>query len=271
MHIVRTKAELKEAVKRYHQEGQTIGFVPTMGALHKGHTSLIETAKSHADVVVASVFVNPTQFAPHEDFDSYPRDELADLEILEEHKVSLAYLPTVEEIYPEGNITSILLDEKVSKILCGKRRPHFFDGVATVVVRLFNQVTPDVAVFGEKDFQQLSILKQVVNDLDMPVKVIGSPTVREDDGLAMSSRNRYLSAADRELAPKLYHLMKEVADGDATIEEAKSALYHSGFDVDYLEARSAVTLEPCELNDSNARLFAAAILGKTRLIDNIAL
>lgn len=276
--IARTVGELRERVRAWRARGERVALAPTMGALHEGHLSLIRFARARADRVVASIFVNPAQFAPHEDFDSYPRKEAADLEKLESERVDLAFIPPREEMYPEGFATRIVVSG-LGEPLCGASRPHFFGGVATVVAKLLNQAQPDIAVFGEKDYQQLIIIKRLARDLDMPVEIIGAPTIREADGLAMSSRNAYLSAEQRKIAPRLYAALREaadrLADGAPTSDvkaDARAALEDAGFDrIDYLDIRRAEDL--AEIGPGPlavpARVFGAVFLGDARLIDNL--
>jgi pantoate--beta-alanine ligase len=248
-----------------------------MGALHGGHLSLVELAKKNADKTVVSIFVNPTQFAPNEDLARYPRDEAGDLKKLAAAGVDLVWSPEVAEMYPEGFSTGVKAGG-AAKDLEGAFRPHHFDGVATVCCKLFNQVAPDVAVFGEKDFQQLAVLRQMVRDLNMPLKLVATPIKREADGLALSTRNAYLSEAERAIAPALLKAIssvaKKVAAGapiEAATSEASAALIAAGFrKVDYIEVRDAGTLEPAGNNRGRLRVLAAAWLGQTRLIDNVA-
>ncbi len=259
-----------------------VGFVPTMGALHNGHLSLVRLAREKSDVVVASVFVNPAQFAPGEDFDTYPRDEVSDLEKLAAAGCDVAYLPAVSEMYPEGSVTDVRVPG-LSDLLDGVYRPHFFYGVTTVVARLFLHVRPDVAVFGEKDFQQLQIIRRMVADLGFQVEVVGAPTVREADGLAQSSRNLYLSAEERRRAGALHAALhrararilagRAIAEAEA---DARDGLLAAGFTrVDYVSAVASETL--LGLPESRAgwpaetRLLGAAWMGQTRLIDNLPL
>lgn len=252
-----------------------------MGALHEGHLSLVRMAKKIADRVVVSIFVNPQQFAPHEDLKTYPRDLRDDLTMLAELETDLAYTPSEEEMYPQGFSTRVDV-AGVSGPLCGVSRPHFFSGVATVVAKLLIQALPDVAIFGEKDFQQLRVIQRMVEDLDIPCEIMGAPIVREEDGLAMSSRNKYLSPAERQIAPLLNKTMLDLAGDIANerpledaMKNAHQRLEQAGFDIDYLELRDVDTLQPADIVDGtlNAdvklRLFAAAKLGETRLIDNI--
>ncbi len=249
MKVLESLTEL-QAVR--HSINLKVGFVPTMGALHEGHLSLMQIAQSNADLVFASIFVNPTQFGPNEDFNKYPRTVDEDIEKLHGY-ADYIYVPRVEDIYPKGYCTKILVEEE-SKGLDGDFRPGHFVGVATVVNILFNQVRPNVAVFGEKDWQQLMVIKRMVKDLDLEIDIIGAPVLREDDGLAMSSRNRYLSPEERALAPKIYELMTKLKDA----AKVKMELTKLGFEVDYVEERWG-------------RMLAAARIGTTRLIDNIAL
>lgn len=276
--IVRTKADLRALVSGWRRDGKKIALVPTMGALHAGHLALIEQAKTAADVVIASIFVNPTQFAPHEDLARYPRQEAADREQLEKVGCDGLYAPMVAELYPEGFQTRVV-PGAVAQRLEGTFRPHFFGGVATVVAKLFVQVTPDVAIFGEKDWQQLQVISTMVRDLDLPVEILSAPTHREADGLALSSRNAYLSDAERAVAPSLKHALDRVAETihhapdtlSSVIEATKANLLAAGFQsIDYLEVCHSQTLEPWQVGDP-ARILVAAWLGKTRLIDNCGL
>ncbi len=276
---VRTIADLRARVAGWKAAGLTVGFVPTMGALHEGHLSLVTLAREHADRVVASVFVNPTQFAPHEDFNAYPRDEARDAALLAEAGCDLLYAPAVAEMYPPGASTSVIV-AGVSEPLDGQARPGHFTGVATVVTKLLNQCGPDVAVFGEKDYQQLQIIKRLTIDLDLPVKIIGGPTMRAADGLALSSRNAYLTDNERPIAPILNEALRDlaatVAAGGAVAEAETAALARlkaAGFGpIDYVEVRGAADLSRLGPGATNvpARVLAAAWLGKTRLIDNVA-
>lgn len=276
MIIARDIQAVREAIRGLRKDGKPIAFVPTMGALHAGHLALVEEARRHTPHVVASIFVNPAQFGPNEDFQKYPRTEEADIQALKSVGTSVAYLPAVAEMYPEGAATTVHL-RGLSEELCGAYRPGHFAGVATIVTKLFNQITPDIAVFGEKDYQQLTIIRRVVADLDMQVRIIGLPTVRESDGLALSSRNRYLSDAERRIAPVLYLTLNDTAAAIINSGDVKSALksgiqsiLSAGFGkVDYLELRDAATLAPVEKLKKPARLLVAAHLGTTRLIDNI--
>jgi pantoate--beta-alanine ligase len=275
--VVRTVAELRKVTAGWRRAGNTIALVPTMGALHGGHLSLVELAGINADKIVVSIFVNPTQFAPNEDLARYPRDEAGDLKKLATAGADLVWSPEVAEMYPEGFSTGVKAGS-AAKDLEGAFRPHHFDGVATVCCKLFNQVAPDVAIFGEKDFQQLAVLRQMVRDLDMPLKLIAAPIKREADGLALSTRNAYLSEAERAIAPTLFKAISDVAKkvrADTPIEavtsEASAELMAAGFrKVDYVEVRDAETLEPAGKDRGRLRVLAAAWLGQTRLIDNVA-
>ena len=276
MQIVRQLDPLRDALAEFRKAGARIGLVPTMGALHAGHLRLVEVAKERCDVVVASIFVNPAQFGEGEDLDAYPRQEAADAGLLKAAGVSLLWAPAADQVYPEGYATKVSVSG-ISDGLCGAARPGHFDGVATVVAKLFNQIRPDAAFFGEKDYQQLAVIRRMARDLDFTHEIVGVPTVRDTDGLALSSRNAYLSAEQRENAAALPRLMKEattaIAAGGAVaaiLADTTRQLLESGFHkIDYLELRDANTL--ALLNDFTkpARLFAAAHIGRTRLIDNI--
>jgi pantoate--beta-alanine ligase len=276
--VVRTVPALRRALDGLRARKASVALIPTMGALHDGHVSLVRQARKRAGKVVVSIFVNPTQFAPAEDFGSYPRTWKADVAKLAAERVELIWHPDVKTMYPEGFSTRISPEGPATAGLEDRFRPHFFGGVATVVGKLFAQVRPDVAVFGEKDYQQLRVVTQMARDLDLGVKVIGSKTVRERDGLAMSSRNVYLSAEERKLAPTLHRAMKESAARIRAGEEIAAALdggeqmiRNAGFALDYLEARHAETLAPIgSLREGPIRMLVAAKLGATRLIDNIA-
>ena len=267
-----------DRVRAWRRAGRTVGFVPTMGALHEGHLSLVRLARERCDRVVASVFVNPKQFAPTEDLDRYPRQEAKDAAMLGEAGCDLLFAPGPEAMYPAGFSTAVTVSG-VSDDLEGRFRPQMFGGVATVVAKLLNQVQPDVAVFGEKDFQQLLVITRLVRDLDLPVEIVPGPTVREDDGLAMSSRNAYLTPAQRSVAATLNLALADAArrakagDPVATIEaDTTAAILEAGFDsVDYVAIRRAEDLAPFgETVDAPARVLAAAKLGGARLIDNLA-
>ena len=266
---VRTLPDLKAELAELRAGGATIGFVPTMGALHDGHLALVRHAKSLCDKVVVSIFVNPLQFAPTEDLDRYPRDEAGDVARLQSVGCDLVYLPTVDVLYPQTFVSRIEMNGPALGLETDFR-PQFFSGVATVVSKLFNQVRPDVAVFGEKDFQQLAVIRAMVRDFDMGIEIIGLPTVREADGLALSSRNAYLTPEERAIAPKLHQVLEAIRDG-ADIEEAKTKLQNTGFgQIDYIALRDADTLGDITPETKFRRLLAALWLGKTRLIDNIA-
>ncbi|VIO75560.1 Pantothenate synthetase [Bradyrhizobium ivorense] len=276
--VVRTVPALRRAVDALRARKATIALVPTMGALHDGHVSLVRLAKRRAKRVIVSIFVNPTQFAPTEDFGSYPRTWKEDVAKLAAEDVDLIWHPEVKAMYPDGFATRIVPEGPATAGLEDRFRPHFFGGVATVVGKLFTQCRPDVAIFGEKDFQQLRVVTQMAADLDLGVKVIGSKTVRERDGLAMSSRNVYLSPEQRQAAPTLHRVMKDTAarlragEGTAAAMAAGAAsITEAGFVLDYLEVRHAATLAPIgSLKDGPMRMLVAARLGSTRLIDNIA-
>ena len=276
--VVRTVPPLRRALELYRKAGERIALVPTMGALHRGHMALVREAGRRTKRVVVSVFVNPTQFAPHEDFASYPRSFATDIKVLREAKVDLVWAPSVEAMYPNGFATRLAPEGAAKAGLEDEFRPHFFGGVATVVAKLFTQVSPDFALFGQKDYQQLRVVTQMAKDLDLQVKVIGVPTVREPDGLALSSRNLYLSAAERAVAPMLHRVLKGCATRirsgekvDRVLNVGRIEIDLAGFALDYLEARHALTLGPVTSpKDGPIRLLVAARLGKTRLIDNVA-
>lgn len=273
-------AQLQQALREERAKGNTIAFVPTMGNLHEGHLELVRRARQQCDTVVVSIFVNPMQFGPNEDLDAYPRTLTADKEKLFAEGVQYLFAPEVEEIYPEGmNVQTVVSVPGLSNTLCGESRPGHFDGVATVVTKLFNIVQPDVAVFGEKDFQQLSIIRKMVRDLCMPIDIVGIPTARDEDGLALSSRNGYLTAAERRQAPLLNRLLMEcreaIACGFDNFREleahARLKLIQAGFEPDYFEIRDARTLEEVTEDTEEVAILAAARLGKPRLIDNVRL
>ncbi|MGB5483349.1 pantoate--beta-alanine ligase [Parasphingorhabdus sp.] len=276
MQIVRQLDPLRDALAEFRKAGSKIGLVPTMGALHAGHMRLVEVAKQRCDKVVASIFVNPAQFGEGEDLDAYPRQEAADADLLRAAGVSLLWAPTADQIYPEGYATNVSVGG-VSDGLCGAARPGHFDGVATVVAKLFNQTRPDAAFFGEKDYQQLSVIRRMARDLDFTHEIVGVATVRDPDGLALSSRNAYLTAEQRSNAVALPRLMQEAAAAIAAggelatiLAEATAGLLGSGFHkIDYLELRDANNLAILDDFTKPARLFAAAHIGRTRLIDNI--
>jgi pantoate--beta-alanine ligase len=274
--ILRTILEMRRQADAWRAQGLKIGFIPTMGSLHEGHLSLVRIAKSRADVTVASIFVNPTQFGPTEDFSDYPRDEKGDLAKLEGEKTDCVFFPTAEAMYPEGFQTSIHLS-RITQGLCGKNRPGHFDGVATVVLKLFHLVKPHVAVFGEKDYQQLAVIRRMVEDLSLDLEIVGGPTVRDPEGLALSSRNSYLRAEERQQALGLSQaigLVQRLHRNGETRTDALTAsakkLFESfpGVNLEYLEIVDARTLEPLPIVDQPARMLIAARVGKTRLIDN---
>jgi pantoate--beta-alanine ligase len=276
--VIRKVDSLRRALAPCRKPGAPIALVPTMGALHRGHMALVRDAKRRAKRVVVSIFVNPTQFAPHEDFASYPRSFAADIKALREAKVDFVWAPSVETMYPDGFATRIAPEGAAKVSLEDEFRPHFFGGVTTVVAKLFAQVLPDLAFFGQKDYQQLRVVTQMAKDLDLPVKVIGVPIVREPDGLALSSRNAYLSPAERAAAPMLYRVLKGCASRikngeklDRVLNVGRIEIDVAGFTLDYLEARHALTLAPvASPKNGPIRLLVAATLGKTRLIDNVA-
>jgi pantoate--beta-alanine ligase len=276
--VVRTVPALRRALDGLRARKAMTALVPTMGALHDGHVSLVRLAKRRAGKVIVSIFVNPAQFAPTEDFGSYPRTWKADVARLAAENVDLIWHPDVKTMYPDGFATRIVPEGPATAGLEDRFRPHFFGGVATVVGKLFTQTRPDFAIFGEKDFQQLRVVTQMARDLDLGVKVIGSRTVRERDGLAMSSRNVYLSPEQRRAAPELYRAMKESAkrlkagdDLEAVMAAGRELIIKAGFVLDYLEARHAGTLAPiASVKVGPVRILVAARLGTTRLIDNIA-
>ena len=276
MEVVRTIAELRQHTSRWRIAGQTIGLIPTMGALHNGHLSLIKLAQGKCDRVIATIFVNPRQFLPNEDFEEYPRNEESDIEKLIAMGVDLLFAPKASEMYQPGASTTVVIS-KLTDCLCATSRPGFFDGVGTVVTKLLIQALPDLAIFGEKDYQQLLVIKRLTRDLDIPTEIIGAPTIREADGLAVSSRNVFLSKANRETASKVFEILKKTATAIAlgndvlvTCEEARSELMLAGFsEIDYFEARHSETLELIHNFENNGRLFAAVWLGSTRLVDNL--
>jgi pantoate--beta-alanine ligase len=273
--VAETIAALRAQVRAWRAEGLRVALVPTMGALHDGHVSLMRAALERADRCVVSIFVNPRQFAPTEDLDKYPRQLALDLDRLEKAGVHLAFTPGVEEVYPQGFATSISVGGP-SAGLETDFRPAFFDGVATVVGKLFIQSEPDLAVFGEKDYQQICVVKKLVQDLNLPVEVVASPTIRDGEGLAMSSRNAYLSTAELNIARQLNKVLRKAAsaleggaDEAATMATARQQILDAGFDVvDYVEARESLTLAPWQ-KGRDGRVLVAARLGKTRLIDNV--
>jgi len=276
MHTVNTVLELQATVKAWRSAGESIAFVPTMGNLHDGHLHLVSVAKTKADRVVVSIFVNPTQFGAGEDFDTYPRTEQEDQEKLKSIETDLLFLPSIAEIYTPDAQTTVSVSG-MSNLYCGASRPGHFDGVATIVCKLFNMVEPTVAVFGLKDFQQLAVIRTMTRDLNIPVQIIGVDTVRESSGLAMSSRNGYLSAAEKTIAPLLYQSLNSAHDAILAgnqaypdIEQhALRFLQQAGFKPDYFSVCRSSDLKKATLQDADLVLLAAARLGKTRLIDNI--
>lgn len=280
MNTVKTVRELRAAVARARSEGKRIAFVPTMGNLHSGHTALITKAAQRADFVVTSIFVNPLQFGANEDLNTYPRTLAADQEKLLQAGCNLLFAPTVEEMYPDGMSGQTRVSvPQLTDGLCGASRPGHFEGVATVVSKLFNMVQPDLAVFGQKDYQQLAVIRALVQDLNMPVQIIGEPTVRAEDGLALSSRNGFLSPEQRALAPQLYRHLSQIAeairqgerDYPALLARHNQAIADGGFRPDYLEIRHAINLHTAAPADRDLVILVAAFLGTTRLIDNLHL
>lgn len=279
LRVIRRVVTLRRHLTQWRQRGDRIALVPTMGALHTGHLSLVKLARRKADRVVVSIFVNPAQFGPGEDLATYPRTFKSDLANLASANIDLVWSPaSVSEMYPDGFATRIVPSGPASVGLEDAFRPHFFEGVATVVAKLFIQCMPDFALFGEKDFQQLRVVTRMARDLDLPVQVIGGPTVRERDGLALSSRNVYLSAEERAIAPTLHNVLSRSAEMigagrplGRVLVQGRLDIERAGFKLDYLEARNAETLEPVKsAKDGPLRLLVAARLGRTRLIDNIA-
>jgi pantoate--beta-alanine ligase len=275
---VTTIADVRAQVSRWHEQKQRVVFVPTMGNLHAGHVSLIEAARQHGDRFVASIFVNPMQFGPNEDFAHYPRTPTQDAQMLEGAGCDLMFMPEVGEIYPNGADQATRVEVPgISDVLCGEFRPGHFEGVATIVAKLFHIVDPDVAIFGEKDFQQLTVIRRMVADLCLRVEIVGAPTVRESDGLAMSSRNQYLSPEQRQLAPAIYRALQQAVAAlksgtrdYAAIEAAgRAALDGVGFRTDYFAVRDARTLAPARPDTRQFVVLTASRLGKARLIDNV--
>lgn len=279
MKVLSYISDLQNALLKDNVIGKKIAFVPTMGNLHEGHLSLVQRAKQEADIVVVSIFVNPLQFGANEDLDSYPRTLEEDINKLTAEGAHYLFTPVVKEIYPEGMLAhSVVSVPEITQHHCGASRPGHFDGVSTIVTKLFNIVQPDVAIFGEKDFQQLAVIRKMANDLCIPVEIIGAATARASDGLALSSRNQYLNDAERQTAPQLYKqlqamkasLLEDISKRQDICREATEALASAGFKVDYLNICDAYSLE--DLNDKSreAVILIAAFLGKTRLIDNIS-
>ncbi|WP_460133962.1 pantoate--beta-alanine ligase [Pseudomonas sp. S1_E04] len=280
MNTVKTVRELRAAVAHARKAGKRVGFVPTMGNLHSGHAALVTKAVQQADFVVASIFVNPLQFGAGEDLDKYPRTLAADQEKLLQAGCNLLFAPTVEEMYPGGMTGQTRVSvPQLSEGLCGASRPGHFEGVATVVSKLFNMVQPNIAVFGQKDYQQLAVIRAMVHDLNIPIQIVGEPTVRADDGLALSSRNGFLSEQERAIAPVLYRSLSQIAaaikGGDhdfATLRaEQVQQIEAAGLRLDYLEVRQGVHLRPATPEDRDIVILVAAFLGTTRLIDNLHL
>jgi pantoate--beta-alanine ligase len=278
METVTTTAAVREQVRAWHREGLRIAFVPTMGNLHPGHVSLIDAARRYGDRFIASIFVNPMQFGPNEDFAHYPRTPTQDEVMLAEAGCSLMFMPNVAEIYPNGSERATRVEVPgLSRVLCGEFRPGHFEGVTTIVATLFNIVQPDVAVFGEKDFQQLTVIRRMVADLCIPVQVVGAPTMRDADGLAMSSRNQYLTPEERRIAPRIHEILtgtaKRLQAGDnefASMERAGcQALESGGFKPDYFAIRQADDLSAPRPDTAHLVVLTAARLGKARLIDNV--
>ena len=276
MQIIRTIGDLGPALLPWREAGEIIALVPTMGALHAGHMALIEAARSEADRVVATIFVNPLQFGPSEDLDRYPRQEAEDAELLRHHRCDLLWMPTADQLYPPGFSTSVTVSG-ISERWDGEARPGHFAGVATVVAKLFTAVRPDLAFFGEKDFQQLAVIRRMEADLGLGVSVRGVPTVRDHDGLALSSRNAYLSADERRRAVALPQALEQAGEAilggepvAAALDDARRKLADAGFSrVDYFALVDSATLEPLDAPGGEMRLIAAAVMGSTRLIDNI--
>jgi pantoate--beta-alanine ligase len=274
---IRRVAQLRDLMRRFRAAGETVALVPTMGAIHDGHLALVRAGQRLCRRTIATIFVNPAQFTPAEDFRAYPRDEAGDLAKLASIETDAVFAPPLEEMYPAGYSTTVTV-AGVSDGLCGPLRPGHFAGVATVVTKLLLQALPDVALFGEKDYQQLQVIKRLARDLDIPVRIVGVPTVREADGLALSSRNAYLSSEERRVAPQLHRILSSLAQRLAGSAEAASLIDAGRFElerlgfrpVQYIELRDGETLVPVERADRPARILGAAFLGETRLIDNVA-
>ena len=277
MLTISTVEKLREQISQWKRQGLSIGFVPTMGNLHAGHLALVDHARQQVDKVVASIFVNPTQFGPNEDFDAYPRTMDADLSALNERAADLVFTPGVDEMLGDVSSSTVVAVPGLGNILCGASRPGHFDGVTTIVSKLFNLVQPDVAIFGQKDFQQLQVIKAMVRDLAMPIRIIGHETQREPDGLAMSSRNNYLSDRERALAPQIYAGLCDLADdagrGEKSFQTCRDAMFFAlesaGFGVEYVDIRRQSDLKIPEQGDKSLVCLVAVRLGKTRLIDNV--
>ncbi len=278
MKTLHTIAEVRAQVRAWQRAGETVAFVPTMGNLHEGHITLVTEGRKHAQRVVASVFVNPTQFGPNEDFDKYPRTLQADSEKLTAAGCDALFAPSVDEMYPRGKTQTVVHVPGLGDALCGRSRPGHFDGVSSVVSKLFHIVPADIALFGEKDFQQLAIIRRMAADLDFPVRIIGVPTVREPSGLAMSSRNGYLTPEQKATAAVIYRALSAARDAVlagrrdflAVSAEASATISAAGLVIDYIEIRDGRDLTPAEASDDYLVIAAAARLGHTRLIDNIA-
>ena len=278
MQVIEKISDMQSYVRKCKLDGKTIGFVPTMGYLHEGHLSLVRIARKRCDILVVSIFVNPTQFGPGEDFDKYPRDFERDKKLCEQENVDIIFAPSVEEMYPKDSVTYVDMAGEMTNVLCGKYRPGHFRGVMTVVSKLFNIVQPDIAVFGRKDGQQLAVIRRMVSDLNFPIEIIGGETVRESDGLAMSSRNKYLTEEQRKSAPALYKsllLAKTMIENGETdsskiVERMRDYISNSGdFKIQYIEIVDADTLTPVDKIRNKVMIALAAFLGETRLIDNI--
>jgi pantoate--beta-alanine ligase len=277
--VTRTVADLRLAVRRLRGQGKGIGVVPTMGALHDGHIALVRQGRKRVGGVICTIFVNPSQFAPAEDLSKYPRTEKADLAKLRAAECDILFAPEADEVYPPGFATTISLAGPATAGLEDRYRPSHFPGVATIVAKLFTMSGADIALFGEKDYQQLRVVTQMAADIDLPISVVGIETVREQDGLAMSSRNRFLSPEQRVLAPLLHHTLRGISDAvlagaaiETELAAGRSTIEAAGFGLDYLEARHAISLAPIALtSEGTVRLLVAARIGSTRLIDNIAL
>ena len=278
MEIVTTIIGMRNVVAGWRKQHATVGLVPTMGGLHDGHISLIELARKRVDRVIATLFVNPAQFSPNEDFEAYPRDEDADHRLFKKAGVDLVFVPSIEEMYPPGHLSRVYVEE-LSNVMEGEYRPQFFSGVATVVGKFLIQTMADIAVFGEKDYQQLQIIRRMARDFDIPTEILGAPTIREDDGLAMSSRNRYLKTVERPSAGKLFesittvaHAVRDGSDPMAACSDATRFLKEVGFHkIEYFTVLDSETFRGYQGGDQPGRVFAAAWLGKARLIDNIAI
>ncbi|MFT7109117.1 MAG: pantoate--beta-alanine ligase [Psychrobacter glaciei] len=280
MNVVETVSDLQAQIKHARAAGKKVGFVPTMGSLHEGHMMLIDKAVEDCDFVVSSIFINPLQFNDIDDLGRYPRTFDADRELLTKHNCDLLYFPSIDEMYPHGQDAQTTVSVPVvSQGLCGDSRPGHFDGMATVVIKLFHMVAPDASFFGEKDFQQLAVIRKMVGDLNLPFDVVGVATCRETSGLAMSSRNHYLSPEEKATASNLFRLLTEISaaitSGNTNYltlcKNGNTELASLGFEPDYLEIRNADTLAPASSQDKNLVILVAAILGKARLIDNLKL